>query len=163
MSMMPLAPHIGLMPPPKGVANYLPAYAGFLIEKELNFLAGALAEPKRPLVAIVGGAKVGSKIGVLNKMAEIVGTDGAILIGGGMAYTFFKAQGLEIGNSLLDADNLDTAREFSENAKASGVQVLLPVDVVVADDFKNPTKHQTVNFDAIPADWEGMDIGPKNC
>lgn len=145
-----------------GLADLLPAYAGLLIEKELQFLSGALTNPKRPMVAIVGGAKVGTKIAVLNKMAEIVGKDGAMIIGGGMAYTFYKAQGFEVGKSLLDKDNIKTAQDFLIKAQEVGVKVLLPVDVVIADAFKNDAKIQTVDADKIPADWMGMDIGPKS-
>lgn len=144
-----------------GLAEVLPAYAGLLIEKELRFLNRALANPKRPMVAIIGGAKVSTKIAVLNKMAEIIGNDGAMMIGGGMMYTFYKAQGLEVGRSLLDADHIKTAQDFLSRAKEIGVKVLLPVDVVVADAFKNDAQIQTVDADKIPADGMGMDIGPK--
>ncbi|MBN2144655.1 MAG: phosphoglycerate kinase [Candidatus Aureabacteria bacterium] len=144
-----------------GLAGHLPAYAGFLIEKEITYLGQVLSNPKRPLVAIIGGAKVGTKIDVLNKMADVVGKDGAMLIGGGMAYTFFKAKGLEIGKSLLDPDNIETAKNFLQKAKENGIRVLLPVDNVVADDFKNDAKKQVVPFDSIPSDYQGMDIGPK--
>ncbi len=145
----------------EGITNFLSAVSGLLMEKELNFLSKALTHPKRPLIAIVGGAKVGSKIGVLNKMAEIVGRDGALLIGGGMAYTFYKAQGLEIGKSLLDAENLEVALNFLKKVKDTGVKVLFPVDVVVADAFKNDANFKTVTPQNIPADYQGMDIGPK--
>lgn len=144
-----------------GLADLLPAYAGLLIEKELQFLSGALTNPKQPMVAIIGGAKVGTKIAVLNKMAEVVGKNGTIIIGGGMAFTFFKAQGYEVGKSLLDKDNIKTAEDFLSKAKEVGVKVLLPVDVVIADAFKNDAKIQTVEADKIPADWMGMDVGPK--
>ncbi|EKD25905.1 MAG: hypothetical protein ACD_79C01446G0002 [uncultured bacterium] len=144
-----------------GLADVLPAYAGLLIEKELEFLSSSLTNPKRPLIAIIGGAKVGSKIGVLNKMADVVGNAGSIIIGGGMAYTFFKAQGLEIGQSLLDAENIDTAKNFLAKAKANNIKVLLPVDIVVTDEFKNDAKSQIVSIDKIPSTWMGMDIGPK--
>ncbi len=145
-----------------GLADLLPAYAGLLIEKELQFLSGALTNPKQPMVAIIGGAKVGTKIAVLNKMAEVVGKNGTIIIGGGMAFTFFKAQGYEVGKSLLDKDNIKTAEDFLSKAKEVGVKVLLPVDVVIADAFKNDAKIQTVDADKIPADWMGMDVGPKS-
>jgi phosphoglycerate kinase len=145
----------------EGVTHFLPAVSGLLMQKELDFLSKALSNPKRPLIAILGGAKVGSKIGVLNKMAEIVGKDGAILIGGGMTYTFYKAQGLEIGTSLLDSENMETAIHFLKKAKDIGVKVLLPVDVVVADDFKNDAHFKTVTPENIPSNYQGMDIGPK--
>jgi len=118
----------------EGVTKYLPAYAGFLIEKELNYFGQALGSPKRPLVAIIGGAKVSSKIAVLKSMLDKVDT---ILIGGGMAYTFFKQQGHEVGLSILETDYLDTAKEVVELAKAKGVKLLLPVDITVGDDFSN--------------------------
>ena len=145
----------------EGITRHLPAYAGLLMEKELNFLGGALANPKRPLVAIVGGAKVGSKIGVLQKMSEIVGSDGALLIGGGMAYTFFKAKGWEVGNSLLDQDHLPTAEEFLKKVEKTGVTVLLPEDNVIADRFDNEAQTQMVSSHEIPQGWEGVDIGVK--
>lgn len=144
-----------------GLAEVLPSYAGLLIEKELEFLSGALTNPKRPMVAIIGGAKVGSKIAVLNKMADVVGKDGAMIIGGGMAYTFFKAKGYEIGKSLLDKDNIKTAEDFLKKAEQVGVKVLLPIDVMIADDFKNDAKTQIVTPDKIPSEWQGMDIGPE--
>ena len=109
----------------------------------------------------MGGAKVGTKINVLNKMAEIVGRDGALIIGGGMAYTFYKAKGWEVGKSLLDAENISTARDFLARVEEIGVKVLFPVDVVVADAFKNDANTQVVDTDKIPAEWMGMDIGPK--
>ena len=144
-----------------GIAKHLPAYAGFLIEKEITYLGQVLTNPQRPLVVIIGGAKVGTKIDVLNKMADVVGKDGAMLIGGGMAYTFYKAQGLEIGKSLLDPENIETAKNFLKKTKEKGITVLFPLDVVVADDFKNDAKTQIVPFDKIPASYQGMDIGPR--
>jgi len=144
-----------------GVAGHLPAVAGCLIEKELEFLSGALSSPRRPMVAIIGGAKVGSKIGVLNKMSEVIGNDGCIIIGGGMSFTFYKAQGKEIGNSLLDADHLDTARDFLKKIEETGVKVLFPVDIVCASEFKNDAERRVVSADDIPADFMGVDIGPK--
>jgi phosphoglycerate kinase len=144
-----------------GLAEVLPAYAGLLMKKEIEFLSSALSEPRRPLVAVIGGAKVGSKIGVLHKMADVVGTEGAILIGGGMAYTFFKLRGLEIGKSLLDGENLATAEEFLKKADEVGVKVMFPADVVVADDFREDAETRVVPAEEIPADWQGLDIGPE--
>ena len=144
----------------EGVAKFLPAAAGFLIEKELNFLMGALEEPARPFVAIMGGAKVGDKIGVIKNLLEKCDT---LLIGGGMAYTFFKAQGLNIGDSLLDKDNIDLAAELLTYAKEKGVKLLLPVDTVVARAFDKDAEHMTVPSNAIPDGWQGLDIGEKTC
>jgi phosphoglycerate kinase len=142
-----------------GVAQFLhPAVAGFLMEKELNFLGKAVSDPERPFVAILGGAKVADKLGVISNLLEKVDT---LIIGGGMAYTFLKAQGYEIGRSLLDAERLEFAREMMAKAKAKGVKLLLPVDAMVADDFKNPSKNFVVKVDDIPADMEGVDIGPE--
>ena len=142
----------------EGVAKFLPAAAGFLIEKELNFLMGALEEPARPFVAIMGGAKVGDKIGVIKNLLEKCDT---LLIGGGMAYTFFKAQGLNIGDSLLDKDNIDLAAELLTYAKEKGVKLLLPIDTVVARAFDKDAEHMTVPSNAIPDGWQGLDIGEK--
>lgn len=141
-----------------GVADYLPAVSGFLIEKEVKFLGGAVDEPERPFVAIMGGAKVGDKIPVIENLLKKVD---ALIIGGGMAYTFFKAMGYEIGKSILDADNIDFAKELLEKAEAAGVKMLLPVDVVCADDFSNDANTVVVDRDQMPADMEGLDIGPK--
>ena len=141
-----------------GVADYLPAVAGYLIGKELNFLGNAVESPARPFVAILGGAKVKDKIGVITNLLEKVDT---LIIGGGMAYTFSKAMGGEIGNSLLDAERIDLAKEMMETAKAKGVQFLLPVDTVIANDFDNPTEIKTVEAGKIPEGWQGLDIGPK--
>jgi phosphoglycerate kinase len=139
----------------EGVAHYLPAVSGFLLDKELEKLGGALHRPARPFVGILGGAKVKDKLGVIDHLLPLVDR---LIIGGGMAYTFFKAQGLEIGNSLLDAERVDAAKKLlAEN----GDKILLPVDVVVADSFDNPQKVETVPANAIPADMEGMDIGPE--
>ena len=142
-----------------GVAAYLPAVSGFLIQKELELIGGALADPKRPLVAILGGAKVSDKIGVINNLLEIADT---VIIGGGMAYTFLKAQGYEIGTSLLEADKVDYAREMLAKAAEKGVELLLPVDTAVHDKFENTEDFRTVDVDAIPADCMGLDIGPKS-
>ena len=141
-----------------GVAAYLPAVSGFLIQKELEFLGGAIANPKRPLVAILGGSKVSSKIGVINNLLEIADT---IIIGGGMAYTFSAAMGGKVGNSLLEADWMDYSKEMMEKAKAKGVKLLLPVDTVCADDFAPNANSQVVKAGQIPDGWEGLDIGPE--
>ena len=141
-----------------GVAAYLPAVSGFLIEKELEIMGGALADPKRPLVAILGGSKVSSKIGVINHLLDIADT---IIIGGGMAYTFAKAQGGSVGTSLLESDWLDYCNEMIAKAKEKGVKLLLPVDTLCAKEFSaeaEPVLHDTM---AIPGDMMGMDIGPK--
>ncbi len=141
-----------------GVAAYLPAVSGFLIQKELDVIGGALAAPKRPLVAILGGSKVSSKIGVINNLLEIADT---IIIGGGMAYTFSAAQGGKIGNSLLEEDWKNYALEMIEKAQAKGVKLLLPIDTVIADDFAPTANDQVVAAGEIPDGWQGLDIGPK--
>lgn len=141
-----------------GVADYLPAVSGFLMEKELKFLGGAVNEPKRPFVAILGGAKVQDKIAVIEALLDKVDT---LIIGGGMAYTFLKAQGHEIGKSLLDADRIEFCKQIMEDAKTKGVQILLPVDIVVATEFAADADNRIVAADQIPADWEGLDIGPE--
>ena len=141
-----------------GVAAYLPAVSGFLIQKELEVLGGALANPKRPLVAILGGSKVSSKIGVINNLLEIADT---IIIGGGMAYTFSAAQGGKVGDSLLEADWESYANEMVEKAKEKGVKLLLPVDTVCADAFAPDAKSQVVKAGEIPDGWQGLDIGPE--
>lgn len=141
-----------------GVAAYLPAYAGLLVEKELSVMGKALNDPKRPFVAVLGGAKVSDKIGVINNLLEKADT---VIIGGGMAYTFIKAMGYEIGNSLLEADKLDYALEMIEKAKRNGVSLLLPVDTAVGNEFKADCDMQIVDIKEMPAGWMGMDIGPK--
>ena len=141
-----------------GVADYLPAVSGFLIQKELEIIGGALANPKRPLVAILGGSKVSSKIGVINNLLEIADT---IIIGGGMAYTFAAAKGGKIGTSLLEADWMDYANEMVKKAADKGVKLLLPVDNVVADAFAPDANSQVVPSGEIPDGWMGLDIGPK--
>ena len=141
-----------------GVADYLPAVSGFLIQKELDFIGGALANPKRPLVAILGGSKVSSKIGVINNLLEIADT---IIIGGGMAYTFSAAQGGKVGNSLLEEDWKDYSLEMIQKAKDKGVKLLLPVDTVIADAFAPYANSQVVKAGEIPDGWEGLDIGPE--
>ena len=141
-----------------GVADYLPAVSGFLIQKELDFIGGALANPKRPLVAILGGSKVSSKIGVINNLLEIADT---IIIGGGMAYTFSAAQGGKVGDSLLEEDWKDYSLEMIQKAKDKGVKLLLPVDTVIADAFAPDANSQVVKAGEIPDGWEGLDIGPE--
>ena len=141
-----------------GIASYLPAVSGFLIEKELKFLGDALNNPERPFVAILGGAKVSDKIGVIDSLLEKVDT---LIIGGGMAYTFFKAQGYEVGKSLCELDKLELAKELMEKAKTKGVKLMLPVDTKVGKEFKEDTESKTVKYTEIPADWEGFDIGEE--
>lgn len=141
-----------------GVGKYLPGAAGLLMQKEIEIMGKALENPERPFAAILGGAKVKDKIGVIRNLIPRVDT---LLIGGGMAYTFLKSQGLEIGRSLLDEKNLKLAGELLQEAKSRGVEVLLPVDVVVADHFAADATHRVVPVNQIPADWEGLDIGPK--
>lgn len=141
-----------------GVAAYLPAVAGFLIGKELSVMGGALENPERPFVAILGGAKVADKIGVITNLLNKCDT---LLIGGGMAYTFFKAMGYEIGKSLLDEENIPLAKQLMETAKEKGVKLLLPIDTVVATEFAADAEHKTVAANEIPAGWQGLDIGEK--
>lgn len=141
-----------------GVASFLPAVSGFLIEKELNFLGSSLENPERPFVAILGGKKVSDKIGVINSLLEKVDT---LLIGGAMAYTFFKAQGYNVGNSICELDKLDLALELMQKAKDKGVKFLLPIDTKVGKDFEPNTESQIVDWTAIPDGWEGFDIGSK--
>ena len=141
-----------------GVAAYLPAVSGFLIEKALEGGVGAISDPKRPLVAILGGSKVSSKIGVINNLLEIADT---IIIGGGMAYTFSAAQGGSVGNSLLEKDWEAYSLEMIGKAKAKGVKLLLPTDCVIADEFSPDARTQVVPAGAIPEGWQGMDIGPE--
>lgn len=142
----------------EGVTHYLPAVSGFLIEKELQFLGNALENPKRPFVAILGGAKVSDKIAVIDNLLDKVDT---LMIGGGMAYTFFKAQGHGVGNSLCEEDKCDLALKLMEKAKKNGVKMLLPIDTVVGREFKPDTESKTVAWTDIPDDWEGFDIGEK--
>ena len=141
-----------------GVAAYLPAVSGFLIEKELEIMGGALADPKRPLVAILGGSKVSSKIGVINHLLDIADM---IIIGGGMAYTFAKAQGGSVGESLLESDWLDYCNEMTAKAREKGVKLLLPVDTVIADSFDANANSKVVKNGEIPDGWQGLDIGPE--
>ncbi|MDN5316907.1 MAG: hypothetical protein PWR08_1031, partial [Thermoanaerobacterium sp.] len=141
-----------------GVASYLPAVSGFLIEKELNFMGGALENPERPFVAILGGAKVSDKIGVITNLLDKVDS---LLIGGGMAYTFIKAEGHEIGKSLLEEDKLELAKDLIEKARQKGVKLLLPVDTVVCEELKPGVPYEVVDIDKMPNDKIGVDIGPK--
>ena len=142
-----------------GIAAHIPAVAGLLMEKELSVLGKALSNPDRPFTAIVGGSKVKDKIDVINKMLEIADN---VIIGGGLAYTFFKAQGYEIGKSLLDESKLQESLGFIEKAKELGKKLYLPVDIVIADDFSASANTKVVKVvDGIPADWEGIDIGPE--
>lgn len=142
-----------------GVAAYLPAVAGFLIGKELGIMGEALDNPIHPFVAILGGAKVSDKIGVIR---NLLSKCDSLIIGGGMSYTFFKAQGYEIGDSLLDADNVELAADLLKQAKERGVNILLPVDTVVAKEFAAEAEHKTVPSNAIPAGWQGLDIGKES-
>ena len=142
----------------EGVSHYLPSVSGFLIEKELKFLGDALNNPERPFVAILGGAKVSDKIGVIDSLLEKVDT---LMIGGGMAYTFFKAQGYEVGNSLCEPDKCELALKLMEKAKNKGVKLMLPVDTKIGKEFKPDTESKTVAWTEIPEGWEGFDIGEK--
>ena len=142
----------------EGVAKYLPAVSGFLIEKELKFLGEALENPERPFVAILGGSKVSDKIGVIENLLEKVDT---LIIGGGMAYTFFRAQGYTVGNSLCEEDKCDLALEIMEKAKEKNVKFLLPIDNKVGREFKPDTESMTVKSTEIPDGWEGLDIGEE--
>ena len=141
-----------------GVAAYLPAVAGFLMEKELNFLGTTLENPERPFMAILGGKKVSDKIGVIDSLLEKVNT---LMIGGGMAYTFFKAMGYNVGNSICELDKLDLAKGLMEKAKAKGVKLMLPVDTRVGKEFSADTESKTVKYTEIPDGWEGFDIGEE--
>lgn len=141
-----------------GVTEHLPAVAGFLMEKELQALGGALNNPERPFVAIIGGAKVSDKIGVIENLLTKVDK---LIIGGGMANTFLKAQGLELGKSLVEDDKVDLAKNLMEEAKKKGKELLLPVDLVVADAIEKPETKATVKLDAVPADKMALDIGPE--
>ncbi|MDY3052593.1 MAG: phosphoglycerate kinase [Ndongobacter sp.] len=141
-----------------GVASILPSALGFLVQKEVEIMGKALNDPERPFVSILGGAKVSDKIGVISNLLNKVDT---ILIGGGMAYTFVKAMGYEIGHSLLEEDKLELARELMENAKEKGVELLLPLDAVVASEFSADAATEVVDIDQIPAQMQALDIGPK--
>ena len=141
-----------------GIADYLPAVSGFLIEKELNFLGNTLENPKRPFVAILGGAKVSDKIGVIDSLLEKVDT---LMIGGGMAYTFFKSMGYSVGNSLCELDKLDLAQDLIKKAKERNVKLVLPIDNVIATEIAPDAENKIIDSDNIPDGWEGLDIGPK--
>ncbi len=141
-----------------GIADYLPAVSGFLIEKEVKFLGNAVENPERPFVAIMGGAKVGDKILVIENLLKKVDT---LIIGGGMAYTFFKAQGYEIGTSIVDTDNIELAGNLLKKAEAEGVKLFLPVDIKVAKEFSNDSIAAYCYMDKIPANMMGLDIGPQ--
>ena len=141
-----------------GVAAYLPAVAGFLIEKEINFMGEALNNPKRPFMAILGGRKVSDKIGVIESLIEKVDT---LMIGGAMAYTFFKSMGYNVGDSICELDKLDLAQELMEKARNKGVRFMIPVDTRVGKEFSKDTESKVVNFKKIPDGWEGFDIGDE--
>ena len=141
-----------------GVAAYIPAVCGYLIQKEIEIMGGALSNPERPFVAILGGAKVSDKIGVIENLLEKVDY---LIIGGGMAYTFLKAKGYEIGTSICEDEKLDLARSLMEKAQAKGVELLLPIENVCASEFSNDAERKIVPSDNIPSDFMGMDIGPK--
>jgi len=142
----------------EGIAKFLPSAAGFLMDKELEVLGKALSNPERPFTAIIGGAKVKDKIGVIDNLLEKVDN---LIIGGGLAYTFIKAQGHEVGKSLLEEDKLDLANSFIAKAKEKGVNFYMPFDVVIADDFSVDANTKIVSIEEIPSDWEALDIGPK--
>src|SRR5437764_2065768 len=142
----------------EGVTQYLPGVAGFLMEKEINFLGSALENPKRLFAAIIGGAKVSDKIAVLERLISMVDT---LLIGGGMANTFLKAEGHEIGDSLFEESKIDVAKDLIEKAHKRGLEFLLPTDVVIADRFAAEANHKVVSYDAVPQGWRILDIGPK--
>ena len=141
-----------------GAADYLPAVCGYLIQKEISVMGGALENPKRPFVAILGGAKVSDKIGVINNLIEKVDT---LIIGGGMAYTFFKALGHSIGTSLCEDDKVELAKEMMEKAEKKGIKFLIPIDNVVATEYSADAEWKVVDSDEIPDGWMGLDIGPK--
>ncbi|KOP65599.1 phosphoglycerate kinase [Bacillus sp. FJAT-18019] len=142
----------------EGIAHHIPAVSGLLMEKELSVLGKALSNPDRPFTAIIGGSKVKDKIDVIDNLLTLADN---VIIGGGLAYTFFKAQGHEIGQSLLDKEKLDVALGFIEKAKELGKNFYLPEDIVVTDEFSADANTKIVGIDSIPADWEGVDIGPK--
>ncbi len=141
-----------------GVADYLPAVCGYLIQKEIGVMGKALEDPARPFVAILGGAKVSDKIGVINNLIEKVDT---LIIGGGMAYTFFKAQGYSIGTSICEDDKIELAREMLKKAADKGVKFLLPIDNIIGKEYDENTEFSTVDSDSIPDGWMGLDVGPK--
>jgi len=142
-----------------GVSKYLPSALGYLVEKEVSIMGKAIEDPERPFVAILGGAKVSDKIGVIENLLSKVD---AIIIGGGMAFTFLKAKGYEVGTSLLEEEKIDLANELMKKAKENGVALVLPIDVIVAKEFKNETEFKTVGVEDIPADMMGLDIGEES-
>jgi phosphoglycerate kinase len=143
----------------EGVTKFIsPSVAGYLMQKEINYLGMAVGDPKRPYIAILGGAKISGKIDVIQNLMSKVD---CLIIGGGMAYTFFKAMGLEIGGSILDAEKVDLAKKILDEAKTKNVKFLLPLDCVVADKFENTANTKIVKRDSIPADWQALDIGPE--
>lgn len=141
-----------------GIAKHLPAVSGLLLEKELDVLGKALSTPERPFTAIIGGAKVADKIGVIDHLLDKVDH---LIIGGGLSYTFLKAQGYEIGQSLLEEDKIDLAQTFIKKAEANNVKLHLPIDIVIADTFSPDANTKVVPVNAIPSDWQGLDIGPE--
>ena len=144
----------------EGVTRYLsPSVGGYLIEKELKFLQGAIDNPQKPLAAIIGGSKVSSKIGVIEALLDKCDK---LLLGGGMIFTFYKARGLSVGKSLVENDKIELAKSLEAKAKEKGVTMLLPTDVVIADKFDPEAHTQTVSMEAIPDGWMGLDIGPKS-
>lgn len=142
----------------EGIAHYIPAVSGFLMQKELDVLGKALSNPERPFTAIIGGAKVKDKIGVIDNLLDKVDN---LIIGGGLAWTFIKAQGHEIGKSLLEADKMDLALSFIKKAEEKGVKFYMPIDAVVADEFSETANSKIVGVEEIPADWQALDVGPK--
>lgn len=142
----------------EGIAKYIPAVSGFLMQKELDVLGKAMSNPERPFTAIIGGAKVKDKIGVIENLLDKVDN---LIIGGGLAYTFIKAQGYEIGTSLLEEDKIDLAKSFMKQAEEKGVKFYMPIDAVIAPEFGENVESKVVDIDSIPADWMSLDIGPK--
>ncbi|TVR36291.1 MAG: phosphoglycerate kinase [Balneolaceae bacterium] len=144
-----------------GVTEFLqPAVSGFLLEKEIRYLEESVNNPKRPFVAILGGAKVSDKIGVIDNLLTKVD---AIIIGGGMSYTFFRAQGMEIGNSLVEDDKVELAKELIQKAEEAGIKFMLPIDTVISKEFSNDAEHKVVDSDEMEPGWMGLDIGPQSC
>ena len=141
-----------------GIAEHLPAVSGLLLEQELDVLGKALSNPERPFTAIIGGAKVADKIGVIDHLLDKVDN---LLIGGGLSYTFTKAEGYETGNSLVEEDKVELAKSFIQKAKDKGVNLYLPIDAVVASEFAEDAEAKTVTIDSIPEGWMGLDIGPE--
>ncbi|NBI05353.1 phosphoglycerate kinase [Senegalia massiliensis] len=141
-----------------GVSNHLPSAIGYLVKRELDIMAGAISNPERPFLAILGGAKVTDKIGVIENLLDKVDS---LIIGGGMSYTFLNAKGHEVGTSLLEKDKVNLAKELMEKAEQKNVKLLLPVDIVITKEFKNDSEYKTVNIDSIPKDMMGLDIGEK--